>query len=136
MGPCMMVYGGKQITPSKQVNDLYCLHLGTWQWKKLFAMEAPNPSPNPLAFAINDENLLVIGKELWVFSAKGVNWELEKGDLPGGIWEKVQGSELSFELRCGAKISDDLVVFGWDGKLKAVSINLDSKSINSLTIEG
>jgi len=29
-----------------------------------------------LAFAINDENLLVIGKELWVFCAKGVNWEL------------------------------------------------------------
>lgn len=76
MGPCMMVYGGKQINPAKQVNDLYCLHLTTWQWKKLFAMEAPNPHPNSLAFAINDENLLVLGKELWVFSAKGVNWEL------------------------------------------------------------
>jgi hypothetical protein len=69
-----MVYGGKQCIPAKQVNDLYCLNLTSWQWKKLFAMEAPNPSPNPQAFAINPESLLVLGSELWVFSAKGVNW--------------------------------------------------------------
>lgn len=87
-----MLYGGRQLNPAKQVNDLYCLNLASWQWKKLFAMEAPPPSPNPLAFPMTDDSLLVLGKELWVFSSKGVNWELEKGDLPGGIWEKVQGS--------------------------------------------
>jgi hypothetical protein len=33
-----MLYGGNQLTPAKQVNDLYALNLSTWQWKKLFAM--------------------------------------------------------------------------------------------------
>lgn len=48
----------------------------------------------------------------------------------------MQGSELSFELRCSTKISNDLVVFGWDGRLKAVSINLNSKAMTNLSIEG
>jgi hypothetical protein len=29
-----------------------------------------------------------------------------------------------------------LVVFGWDGKLKAVSISLNSKTVTNLSIEG
>ena len=62
MGPCLMVYGGKQINPAKELNELYCLNLTTWQWKKLFIMEAPPACPNPQAYTLNDESLLLVGK--------------------------------------------------------------------------
>jgi hypothetical protein len=69
-----MLFGGMQINPSKAVSDLYSLNIATWQWKKLFTMEAPPAHPSPIAIAIDDNKILVVGKEMWVFSSKDVKW--------------------------------------------------------------
>jgi len=69
-----MLFGGVQINPAKAVSDLYSLNITTWQWKKLFTMEAPPAYPSPIAIAIDDNKLLVVGKDMWVFSSKDVKW--------------------------------------------------------------
>lgn len=43
---------------------------------------------------------------------------------------------MSFEIRCGAKIGNDLIVFGWENKMKSASISLDSKTVTALSVEG
>jgi hypothetical protein len=68
-----LIYGGAQISPPKQLNDLYALNLGTWQWKKLFTMEAPPAQADPVVVATRDR-LVVVQEEVWVFQTKDVNW--------------------------------------------------------------
>lgn len=48
-----MVFGGQQLNPSKPVNDLYSLNWTTWQWKKLFTMEAPPVNSSPFVVTIS-----------------------------------------------------------------------------------
>jgi len=48
-----MVYGGKQVNPSKIVSDLYCLNVNSWAWKKMFVMETPPALENTLAFVLD-----------------------------------------------------------------------------------
>ena len=44
---------------------------------------------------------------------------------------------MSFELRCGTRMDNNILVFGWkDDNIKAAFINIETKAITAVEIEG
>ena len=75
MDPCAILFGGKSFaTPPKVLNDVYALNCSTWTWKKLFTLEGPPASDQYKIAKINNNKLLVVGKEVWTLSLKDVKW--------------------------------------------------------------
>ncbi len=43
---------------------------------------------------------------------------------------------MSFELRCGTRVDNNILVFGWEEDIKAAFINIETKSTTAVGIEG
>ena len=98
-----MIYGGKETSAAgKALNDLYCLGVeGDWSWRKLLTMEGPPACPAPVVCGLGGGGLLVVVGEVWVFDGRGVAWDSEKADLPGGFWERVGTDSVPFGVSAG-----------------------------------
>lgn len=111
-------------TDKKKTNDIYCLNLETWIWRKFFVFEPPLPRYQHSMCKVERESSVYL---FGGYTSKNTNdlWELDlsavsfkgKGDIPGAVWNNLSQKGSIPPPRRGHKIikipgQNKLVLYG------------------------
>jgi N-acetylneuraminic acid mutarotase len=116
----LLLHGGR--AAGKHQADLFVLDVNTQIWKKFFVFDQPPARSEHTLTKIGNEHYLFGGvnssgvlDELWALNMDSVAWASKTLELPGIVWEKLQGPGFSTRGHAAVAINSQLVIFGGIG---------------------